>query len=111
MKIFTADVVIYADQAAPNQCMAAFGSVNVNIATRILERPMADRFVCSCPALLEPSISRKFIGHQTGAAVNVFQDCSPQCSGCDIGHNATTKLPASLYGTKHRSLVGGRPSH
>ena len=65
MQIFAANVVIDTDETAPDKCMAAFRSVNVDIATRIFERSMADRFVCSDPALLEPTIKGEFVGHQT----------------------------------------------
>jgi hypothetical protein len=53
MQIFAADVVIDADETAPDECMAAFRSVNVDIATRIFQRPMANRFVGACPTLDE----------------------------------------------------------
>lgn len=52
MQIFAADVVVDADEAAPDERMAAFRSINVDIATRILKRPMADCLVSSCPAFL-----------------------------------------------------------
>jgi len=57
--------VIDTDEEATDKRVAAFPSVNVDIATRIFERSMADRFVCSDPALLEPTIKGEFVGHQT----------------------------------------------
>lgn len=60
-----ADMVIATDEDATDKRVAAFRRVNVDIATRIFERSMADRFVCSDPALLEPTIKGEFVGHQT----------------------------------------------
>jgi|KBSMisStandDraft_5_1062788.scaffolds.fasta_scaffold2081810_1 hypothetical protein len=60
-----ADMVIATDEDATDKRVAAFRRVNVDIATRIFERSRADRFVCSHPALLEPTIKGEFVGHQT----------------------------------------------
>jgi hypothetical protein len=49
--------------------------IDVNITTRIFKRPMADRFMGSCPTLLEPTISRIFVGHQASAPINILADC------------------------------------
>jgi hypothetical protein len=42
MQVFAADVVIDADETATNKGMAAFCSVNVDIATCIFKRPMTN---------------------------------------------------------------------
>jgi hypothetical protein len=45
MQVFAADVVIDTDETATNERMAAFRSVDVNVAPRIFKRPMTDCFV------------------------------------------------------------------
>src|SRR5437763_2734756 len=56
MQIFTADIVISANQPTPDKGVAALGSINMNVATSIFKRPMTDRFVSPCPAFLELAI-------------------------------------------------------
>jgi hypothetical protein len=45
MQVFAADIVIDTDEAAPDECVAAFSGVHVDIAPSIFKRPVADRFV------------------------------------------------------------------
>jgi hypothetical protein len=52
MQVSAADIVIDADQTAPNQGVTAFSGIHVNIATGIFKRPMADRFMGSSPGSL-----------------------------------------------------------
>ena len=74
MQIFTADVVVDADENAPYKCMTGFRSINVNVAACIFKRSMTHCFVSASPTLLEPTISRIFIGHQTGTIINIFPE-------------------------------------
>ena len=107
MQVLAAHVVIDADETAPNERMATFRSVNVNVATRIFLCAMAHRFVFSRSALLEPTIRGIFVRHQTRPTVNFLADRVPEYSGCHVSYDTTSKLPFSLYGAKLRSLAGG----
>jgi hypothetical protein len=107
MQVFAANVVVDANETTTNKRMAAFSSVNVSLTPSVFKSAMANGFMATSPASLEPTIRRKFIRHQFGSAVNVLPGAPllARLQGAGATHHQEcyifrqTQIPNSHFGT------------